>query len=316
MLTNYFYFSILSSRIFKFIVGETSDGAPTEFSVHEEAIAQLSQPLRSLLTGGMSEAQTGCVIWEHVGKGTFERFVQFAYTGDYSIPTPTVRKKTRGNREPEPISSAENLDWDSFAPKKSKKGKKRESKEMAMIEDAFHMDAAELDPPEPHAEHSIASEYQGAPWSSQLPTADFQSLQYPLITVRNRYENTCEPDESFFTKRSYSNVFLAHASLYVLGDYKLIDSLKRLALYKLHKTLCNFQHNNENAQDIVDLANYVYSEEGKGSGEGIGELRSLVCQYMAQNAVGLSVDDKFMDLLGEGGQFVKDFFKFELQRVH
>jgi len=74
-----------------------SDGAPTEFSVHEEAIAQLSQPLRSLLTGGMSEAQTGCVIWKHVGKGTFERFVQFAYTGDYSIPTPTVRKETGGN---------------------------------------------------------------------------------------------------------------------------------------------------------------------------------------------------------------------------
>jgi len=114
-----------------------------------------------------------------------------------------------------------------------------------VVEDEFHEDAAEpelleLEQSDPHAEYAIAYEYHGAPWSSQLPTADFQSLQYPLITVRNRYENTCEPDKSFLTKRSYSNVFLAHASLYVLGDYQLIDSLKRLALYKLHKTLCKF----------------------------------------------------------------------------
>jgi len=263
----------------------------------------------------MLEAQTGCVIWKHVGKGTFERFVQFAYTGDYSIPTPAVRKEAGGSWKTGTIPPDDGFGWGVLAPAKSKKSKKKD-KVVAVVKDAFHGDAAEPEPPEPHAEHSIASGYDVESWSFGLPTADFQSLQYPLITLRNRYANTCEPSESFLTNRSYSNVFLAHASLYVLGDYQLIDSLKRLALYKLHKTLCKFQHNNENAQDIVDLAKYAYSEEGKGSGEGIGELRSLVCQYMAQNAVGLSVDDKFMGLLGEGGQFVKDFFKFELQRVH
>jgi len=77
---------IINSRLFKFIVGETSDGVPTEFSVHEEAIAQLSKPLHSLMKGGLSEAQAGCAIWKDVSKETFEPFVQFAYTGDYSIP--------------------------------------------------------------------------------------------------------------------------------------------------------------------------------------------------------------------------------------
>jgi hypothetical protein len=40
-----------------------------------------------------------------------------------------------------------------------------------------------------------------------------------------------------------------------------------------------------------------------------------VCQYMATNALVLSLDDGFMELLGEGGQFVKDFSKFEVQRT-
>lgn len=88
----------------------------------------------------------------------------------------------------------------------------------------------------------------------------------------------CEPDEDFEESQSYSNVFLAHASLYVLGDYRLIDSLKALALYKLYKTLCIFQLHDENAEDIIDLVNYAYTEEGKGYEEGTGGLRDLICQ--------------------------------------
>jgi len=137
-----------------------------------------------------------------------------------------------------------------------------------------------------------------------------------LLAPRDSYVDTCEPAESFEADRSYSNVFRAHASLFILGDYWLIDSLKSLALYKLHKTLCTFQLNGENTKDITNLARHAYSEEGRGFEEGIGELRSLVCQYMAIHAVELSMDAAFMHLLGEGGQFVQDFFKFELQRIH
>jgi len=39
-----------------------------------------------MIKGSLSEAQAGCTTWKEVSKETFERFVQFAYTGDYSIP--------------------------------------------------------------------------------------------------------------------------------------------------------------------------------------------------------------------------------------
>jgi hypothetical protein len=88
-------------------------------------------------------------------------------------------------------------------------------------------------------------------------------------------------------------------------------------LFKLHKTLCVFRVDDGNAEDIIALARYAYSEEGGGGGldEGIGGLRSLVSQYMATNALALSFNHGFMDLLGDGGQLVQDFFKYEVQRV-
>ena len=39
-----------------------------------------------------------------------------------------------------------------------------------------------------------------------------------------------------------------------------------------------------------------------------------MCQYMATNALVLSLGG-FIDVLGEGGEFVKDFSKFVVQRT-
>lgn len=45
----------------------------------------------------------------------------------------------------------------------------------------------------------------------------------------------------------------------------------------------------------------------------LGSLRGPVCQYMAIHSTELGKDTRFMDLLGSGGQYVKDFFKLQLQ---
>jgi hypothetical protein len=70
-----------------------------------------------------------------------------------------------------------------------------------------------------------------------------------------------------------------------------------------------FQLDDENVKDIIDLARYTYSKEGKGFNEGIRGLRGLVGQYIAANAMILTLYTGFIDLLGEGGHFVKDSFQ-------
>lgn len=280
---------ILESRLFQFVVGERVDGTATLFSVHEEAIAQLSQPLYNLMRSGLSESQSARTIWNDVSKDTFVRFVQFAYTGDYSIPVMDARETAVGDEDvcgevyedsvaeeiieepvPEPRSAPVDFGWGSFTTKKPKTPKKPSRK------------------------------------------AVFNALTFHLLSPRNHYDDTLEPSDTFDPDKVYSHVFISHAALWILGDYHLIDSLKALALYKLYKTLRIFQPNNKNVGDVIDLVKYVYSEEGGGGGvnEGISELRNLVCQFIAVNATALSDDEKFMEFLAEGGHFVKDFFKF------
>ncbi|KUJ06136.1 uncharacterized protein LY89DRAFT_692670 [Mollisia scopiformis] len=309
------------------------------------------------MKGGLSEAQVGCTIWKDVSKETFELFVQFAYTGDYSIPKTEKRNtavmlermernsltdqasrstssgiRTWNKAEElnevldieetkeyieEPVVDEEEkveeapFDDDRRMFRKGKKDKKMKGKGVAKSSFGWNREAEPSDRKSSPVVRTTREKYPEPP-SPRLLAADFPFLSYPLLAPRNNYDSTCEPVEQFAPDQIYSNVLLAHASLYILGDYQLIDSLKALALYKLHKTLCVFQLDDENVEDIIDFARYAYSE-GRG---GIGGLRDLVCRYMATNAVVLSHSDGFMDLLGEGGEFVKDFFKYELQMIH
>lgn len=330
-----------------------------------------------------------------MGKETFERFVQYAYTGDYSIPKTQKRDdivppKLNGthaknadevegpDKSETPVSAQppspgapngrgrvnsfassgtavelqngplpEKLEDDTgtilgqptLPATKSKRKKKaakaaalekaeKEKAEKESVPDSetqiepppTEPTPAETGPaePEPEAEPELISFAEQDKPSEEVEhvlTADFLSLAYPLLAPRNNYEGTCEPSLDFEKEHSYSDVFLSHASLYVLGDVQAIDPLKALALFKLHKTLCTFELDSENIGDITDLARYAYSGEEKDFDGANGGLRGLVCQYMAIHAKELAVDTKFMNLLAGGGQIVKDFFKFQLQRI-
>lgn len=305
------------------------------------------------MKGGMAESQAKCTIWANVSKETFERFTQFAYTGDYSIPKMEKRnrlamqkkiawsdfssdshqklKKGLAEAKKETIDEPELAnEWDdnltrSVEPEPAvlsfltiKKDKKKKAKSTSLEPFSLFESSALPTNVDPEMETNLITKRDKySERHSRVHSDDFQRLNFPLLAPRNNHIETCEPAEQFDPDQSYKEAFLSHASLYILGDLQLIDSLKALALFKLHKTLCVFQLDDENAEDIVALARFAYSEEGGGGGlnEGIGDLRSLVCQYMATNAVVLSFNEGFMDLLGDGGQLVKDFFKYEVQRI-
>ena len=382
--------SILNSRIFNFVVGEDVDTKSSEFSVHEDAVSQLSRPLYSLTKGNSNEARAGRAKWKDVSKATFERFIQFAYTGDYSIPRTekrgtvikldkseaTISSPPASPRVPNGIrerigspasdhtlvaeandknipvldhvdresvlekleklddDSGSILNYPSIAGKKNRKKKRRQTvTEETRLETAPEPTLADSTS-ETHVqpEEEGVSKSEPGPQAASDPApvpeqdksshevthilvADFHSLSYPLLASRDNYEGTCEPLTDFNKEHSYSNVLLSHASLYMLGDAQLVGALKALALFKLHKTLSAFELDDDNISDITDLARYAYSSGDKVLEEGIGGLRGLVCQYMAIHAVELSGDARFMNLLAGGGQIVKDFFKFQLQRI-
>lgn len=235
----------------------------------------------------MSEALAGCAVWPDVRKETFEMLVQFAYTGDYSIP------RTEGiiERPAKPMKESAITD----------------------VEERWGM-LAEPDFPEILFETPFDA---GGTWSfsttkkkeEKRTTKEFPSLKYDYLFPRNKYTN-CEPIAKFNPDQGYLNVLLGHTTLYILADFWLVNKLKDLTLYKLHKTLCAMM-GIEDLGDVLELVKFVYAEDTPVHG-----VRELVCQFLVDNTKALADDERFFVMLRQGGQFVEDFFQHELLRIH
>lgn len=354
-------YRILNSRLVIFHVGQHADGKASEFHVHLEAIAQLSQPLHDIVNGGFMHVAEA---WPNVSKRNFERLAQFAYTGDYTVPKPLRRHAAVNEQEaveneplpsksnhtveegdnppledlpaeevpPAPDAEAPTGDWGSWGTIKQAVPEEPTSAEDPIAAEpaddeglsrfSFRTGTSKkmskkkgrrlfaFDAPEPEVVPEAEPELEAEP-------IDFASLSFPLLALRDNYKDSCEPSEKFNPERNYSNVFLAHAKLWALADIHDIDSLKALTLYKLHKTLCVFEINDDNATEVVQLARFAYTE-GCGQSRPDAELkeglRGLVGQYMAWNSRDLYQNAAFSQLLGEGGLFVQNFFHLVLEK--
>ncbi|CZR51231.1 uncharacterized protein PAC_01106 [Phialocephala subalpina] len=284
---------ILLSRPFKFVIG--TDEIP--ITVYEAAIAAQSPALASLVQGGMTESLSAEVKWEDVDKGTFLRFVEFIYSGDYSTPqslpvqsNQRLSQSLRTGIITEEIMPAEpflqkavdvSTDWDTWAESRPKKGKKG--------------DRTRSFPAIPALE-------------------SFNSLSYPVPKTQSIFANTCE--HAIGDGKGENSVFLIHASLYVLADKWGVDSLKQLTLSKLHRALAAFHLDISNVQNLVELVRYAYLDEQTLELEhGTDQLRGLICHYIAANARVTAECAAFTDLLKEEGALASDVWKIAAPRI-
>lgn len=290
--------------------------------------------------------------WPDVSRRTFERLIQFAYTGDYTIPKPPRRlvavneeeavgneTASRTSNEVHAVEESDGLPVDDVPTEERPPTLAEEYIEPATANPTHGWERGWDAVPEPALEESVAEPPEAIDsWGFGRPAlkkktkkkghivpipppepepvpeqTGFASLTFDLLAPRDNHKDTCEPSEHFIAERDYSKVFLSHAKLWAIADTYGIDSLKALALYKLHKTLCVFEISSENAAEVINLVRYVYSAEcGVQADE---KLKDLVAQYTAFNSAALSHDSNFMELLREGGQFVEDFLKLVMQRV-
>ncbi|CAG8958576.1 hypothetical protein HYFRA_00009893 [Hymenoscyphus fraxineus] len=317
---------IIGSKTFQFIVGENVDGQKTIFDVYEEAIAKLSDELRALITRESPGPMGGWVVWKDVSKQTFERFYQFAVIGDYSIPEPQMRK------EEEPVPEIENNHAERDVGATEVQADEWPPAEVPYLEEPYPGDEvtqeivqvpAEVSWGNTFSSHTIAKIKKNKKLSKKrfdykepeaISYKEPEALPYPLLAPRTNFLDTCEPADVFLKDHSYSNVLLSHVNLYILADSYTVGDLKNLTLYKLHKTLLTFELDSQSIGDIIDLANHVYSCERIGSGK--QALRDLVCRFLVDHTVILTADERFMDLLENGGDFAKDLWKHEVQRKY
>jgi len=149
------------------------------------------------------------------------------------------------------------------------------------------------------------------------PTPLFRNLNYSLLEPRFNFENACNVSIGEGPDENIGKILLIHASLYVLAEKWGIDKLKRLTLFKIHKTLSSFNLDTPKLEHIIHFVRYAYSDETTPDLEAkIDGLRELICQYIAANAQVTSTDATFLALIEENGPLARDLWKLVAPRLN
>ncbi|GAB7347284.1 hypothetical protein MBLNU459_g3370t1 [Dothideomycetes sp. NU459] len=291
--------SIINSKLFTFIVGKDEKA----FTVHSAAISKLSSTLDALINGSMEEALKNIAILSDINSDDFTRFLQFAYTGDYTPPTAMMTSEEEASSYPPgevPVEPGEEVPAE-MAPDDEpvyindlpsvsrfhhmKKGKKKKVYETWGTPDGDVMSSS----------NSIRKENLRSVFNQRV---------YCPKTPRMLYLKTCEPVKNSQAREDFSQIFLAHARLYLFADRYGISELARLSLHKLHQTLKGFTLYPARIGDVVTLVQEVYDHTAeREDGE---DLRDLVISYVASEIDAIGKSPAFTALLVDGGDLVKD----------
>jgi hypothetical protein len=112
-------------------------------------------------------------------------------------------------------------------------------------------------------------------------------------------------------------VLVIHSSLYVLAEKWGIDSLKRLTLSKIYKTLTMIRLDLPKLDQIIDFVRYTYLNKRTPDLENkMNELRELIYLYLAAYTKLTTRHTTFMALMEEGGPFARDLWQLAAPRIN
>ena len=255
-----------------------------------------------MINGQMTEARDGVALLEDVDRGTFERFLQWAYAGYYTAADPETALSSLS------IPSSPNKD------------------EPALNE--FPLDEPQLDVPQDESvEIPDLPMPETTDWnwgtaqrgkSSKKGKTSHELKEFFLrreYTVRQETFSIPPGRANQSANEDYTEVFLSHARLYVFAEKYDIQRLKILALEELHNTLAIFTLHRGRTGDIVTLLKYVYANTSTSARSG-ESLRLLLRDYIGYEMSTLMTDEDFRDLMvHDGGPLLGDFLKMVAIRI-
>lgn len=256
----------MTSEIFELIAGDD-----VRFFVNKDILASQSEPLREATTGPWAEVTEQKINLKDWDSDTVARLVEFLYIRDYTYPDPLpLTPKTV-------LASGDPTVNSPVSPRKPEP-------EPASQPDTFR-------PMTPPSEWLNTTTSQASDGLASGPVSDAERLElFP-------------PAE-----HDFGDVLLAHAKVYALANYKSVDLLRTLACKRLHLVLSRLhplEPGSHVAVNIVDFVSYVYANTDTllSSEE---PLRKITAQFVALNLTAFQTEPQAVELVGRGGDFVKD----------
>ncbi|KAI2783359.1 hypothetical protein F4815DRAFT_442231 [Daldinia loculata] len=289
------YEIIAASKPFRFLVGPDKK----EFFMNAELVARMSKPLWTLVNGEWMEGNEGFTEWPDVDEGTFVRFCEFAYTGDYKAAEPFEDTPTPPN---EKESGEATASTSGPAPNGEQIIEEASAQELIVTHSAYGELPKGLvfveEPPQPPP-----------PSKKDIIWREFQE------EINDEPDRRVKETSNKAPSANYSEVLLSHARLYTFADCYDIDRLMELSIRKLHRTLKVFNlHKGARVTDIAQLIDYSYRNT-MNKGDKQDQLRSLLATYTACNIEEMWPNFYFQDVL-ESADVSKAIIGQLLRRVN
>lgn len=265
------------------------------------------------MAGWGLETQERKIRWPQWSADNVEKFLEWLYTGDYSIPLPM---------EARPVAVPQQLEAKTLGPD----GDERNTDEV--VDEGFPMELQEEEwnrqvPPETN---QIPAHQTEKPWvSSPAPTVT-PTVSGPLKALQDlewkgsHAVQTTSGAENFTNRMKdthlasskqldYDATIMTHATLYVIGCEKDLHELKNMAWQRLRSLLVEIGAPGAGTPvigNMVALIQYTYKETGV-SELPVELLRDLVTNYVAiyfTKFRGAAVDALFSSRAADDGEFV------------
>ncbi len=270
--------SIIESKLVQFVVGPQKK----EYHVHSTALLSLSKPLDCLLNGQMEEAVNGRVLWDDIDEGTFSRFIQWAYTHGYGDPKLKILSDTSS------IDTADGIKTNQETGTTSTIGQDSDTDTEGGSFYSLITPMENFSPPKHPSwpkppDYGQCNNCQRTIHICRTCTKPRRVLMVEVLLnwikdlqyTEGAYESTL-PNEK---REDYSEVFLAHARLYVLADKYDIPKLGSLDMCELWAILRRFILYPDCVGDIIVLISYAFNAFSKSAED--NELCRMLVYYSA-----------------------------------
>ncbi|EQB46524.1 hypothetical protein CGLO_14436 [Colletotrichum gloeosporioides Cg-14] len=289
---------ILKSRHITFVVGPEKE----EFTVHEASIASLSEPLRVLITGNMKEAAQARVVWDDAEPTVFASLMEYAYSGNLSIPACHQNEGLETPDEPEKKTEEDQSEGEDDA---------RDESERAVVEEKNNHSDDDDDDKTPSLLKDILND---------KGTGRRHCAKNKFAKKHFLYKKSCPSCTRLDTDGIPCDIatYTAIAKLYVLADKYDVAALKNLCTSRLTRSLSQARGIDKTLSSVVQTIRFLYERTLKKD-----QLRQLLLRFLIADLEWAMRNSKVRTMLSDTPELASELFLLvphyywkELQKGH
>ena len=319
--------SIIGEDVFTFEVGPSNE----KIQIHPSVVKSISQPLYALMTNGhLEESINGVARLPAVEAETFQMFVQWAYSRTYHgipsapkpDPIPVLDKELELRDLPEffccycaescPVEPSDFYPFcDTICVEKAFEERPTGSTSKC-TQCGYEVERMRL------GWYEKGSTLCRSCKDSRLALLGITSCTYNFLqlAVGSEPDTMTELLKLRTSSRSKSPLMLplSHAKLHVFADMYLVNELKQISLWRLHRDLTRIAVTESNRKYIKELLLYTYANTAYKvtktacyqDVDNVQDLRTLILTYVLEHAQVMLVGEEMVDAIGTNQALLRD----------